>query len=72
MFFLLVGVLLFFSAMSDGKLLASLGLPASAQTQAIVGVGFLLFVVLQRLEAVLEELTDFKRDYWQAHKETSE
>ena len=65
MFFGCVAVLLFFSALSG--LFANIGLPASAETQATVEVGCIL-LLLQRVEAMLEELTDFKRDYWQALK----
>ncbi len=68
MFYGFVAILLFFSAMSGGRMFAYIGIPASAETQATVGVGCILLLLLQRLEAVLEELTDFKRDYWKAHK----
>lgn len=44
MFFGCVAVLLFFSALSG--LFANIGLPASAETQATVGVGCILLLLL--------------------------
>ena len=69
MFLMVAGFCLLVSSLFDGLVP---WISATAQTQATVGAGCILIVAVQRLEAVLEGITDFKREYWRTRKEPSE